>query len=150
MKRNILALLAFVSLSAFAQHVNPEKRFGATEEDSVNCVNNISNYTVNFKNKSYEVAYPYWKEVFTNYPLASVNVYYNGPTLLKQLIAKESDAQKKSDYINELISVYDQQIKYLDILQNYTKTKMSLGNILGKKAMDYIKYVPNADNNVIY
>lgn len=150
MKRNILALLVFVSLSAFAQHVNPEKRFGATEEDSINCVNNISNYTVNFKNKSYEVAYPYWKEVFTNYPLASVNVYYNGPTLLKQLIAKENDAQKKSDYINELIAVYDQQIKYLDILQNYTKTKMSLGNILGKKAMDYIKYVPNADNNVIY
>lgn len=150
MKRNILALLAFVSVSAFAQHVDPEKRFGATEEDSINCVNNISNYTVNFKNKSYEVAYPYWKEVFTNFPLASVNVYYNGPTLLKQLIATAKDEQKRNDYINELMAVYDQQLKYLDILQQFTKTKMTRGYILGKKAMDYIKYIPNADTNTAY
>ena len=138
MKRNILALLAFVSVSAFAQHVDPEKRFGATEEDSINCVNNISNYTVNFKNKSYEVAYPYWKEVFTNFPLASVNVYYNGPTLLKQLIATAKDEQKKNDYINELMAVYDQQLKYFDELQSITKTPLSKGAIIGKKAIDYM------------
>ncbi len=151
MKKSILVLLTLVSVCAFAQNnIDVNKRFGATAEDSINCINNISNYTVNIKNKSYDVAYPYWKEVFTNYPLASVNVYYHGPTLLKQLIATTTDEQKKNEYINELMSVYDQQLKYLDLLQQFTKSQLSEGNILGKKAMDYIKYVADADADSAY
>ncbi len=151
MKRSILTLFAFVSLCAFAQHgIVNDKRYGLTEEDSINCINNISNYTVNLKNKSYDIAYPYWKEVFTNYPLASVNLYYHGPTLLKNLIAKTTDEQKKNEYISELMSVYDQQIKYLDKLQGLTKSKLSMGNIIGKKVMDYIKYIPNANADSAY
>ncbi len=151
MRRSILALFALAATCAFAQPgIENDKRYGVTAEDSIRCVNAISNYTVNIKNKSYDIAYPYWKDVFTNFPVASVNTYAYGSMLLKGLIAKETDEQKKLDYVNELLAVYDQQIKYLDKLQSLTKTQLSEGNILGKKAMDYIKFVPNASEDSIY
>lgn len=151
MRKSILTLFAFAATCVFAQNgIENDNRYGVTPEDSIRCVRAISNYTINIKNKSYDIAYPYWKDVFTNFPVASVNTYAYGSTLLKGMITKETDEQKKLDYINELISVYDQQIKYLDKLQALTKTQLSEGNILGKKVMDYIKFVPNASEDSIY
>ena len=151
MRKTISALLilAAIGMGATAQD-GGIKRYGATAEDSIKCIKAISNYTVNIKNKEYNIAYPYWKEVFTNYPLASVNTYTHGATMLKDLIAKETDTQKKSDYINELMAVYDQQLKHLDDLQKFTKSKLSEGYILGKKAVDYIKFFPDASVDTIY
>ena len=91
-----------------------------------------------------------WKELFTNYPVARVDTYNNGIKLLKGLIAKETDAQKKATYIEELMAVYDQQLKYLDKLQEITKTPLSEGAIIGKKALDYMQIVPNAVPDSIY
>ena len=139
----------------YAQNgITNDNRFGVGE-DSIKCLENIFlvNQALKPKNPSYETyvqTYPLWKEIFTNYPVARVDTYNNGITLLKGLIAKETDPQKKAGYIEELMAVYDQELKYLDKLQEITKSTLSEGNILGKKAIDYMQIVPNANPDSIY
>ena len=155
MKKSILLLLTLAVACAYAQNgVTNEHRFGVGE-DSTKCLENIFlvNQAMKPKAPTYNAckeAYPMWKELFTNYPVARVDTYSNGIKMLKVLISKEPDAQQKADYINELMAVYDQQIKYVDLLQEITKTKLSAGTILGKKAMDYMQIVPDANPDSIY
>ena len=150
MKKMILALLVLVAAGTSAQNgVTNDFRFGQGE-DSVRCLEAISISSVNVKNKAFEIAYPEWKVVFTEFPVARVDTYTNGIKILTELIKAESDPQKKADYINELMSVYDQQIKYIDKLQEITKTKLSAGQIMGRKAMEYIKYHQNAPVDTVY
>lgn len=155
MKKTILLFMTLAVSCLYAQNgITNDNRFGVGE-DSIKCLENIFlvNQALKPKNPSYETyvqTYPLWKEIFTNYPVARVDTYNNGITLLKGLIAKETDPQKKADYIEELMAVYDQELKYLDKLQEITKSTLSEGNILGKKAIDYMQIVPNANPDSIY
>ena len=150
MKKLILALLVLVATSTNAQNgVTNEFRFGQGE-DSLRCLEAISISNINVKNKAYATAYPEWKFVFTNFPVARVDTYTNGIKILTELIKVESDPQKKEDYIKELMSVYDQQIKYISYLQEITKSPLSEGQILGRKAMAYIQHYKNANVDTVY
>lgn len=152
MKKSILALLftvAATSASAQINGIDNDNRFGVGE-DSINCIQQISNCKINVQNGNFSDAYTAWKELFTKYPVARVDTYSNGIKILKGLIAKEADEQKKLGYVNELMALYDQQMKYVDKLQEITKTKLSVGNMLGKKALDYIRFVPKASMDSAY
>ncbi len=156
MKKIILSLfVAFTASCAFAQNgITNDNRFGVGE-DSVNFMKNsfLVTQAVKPAKPSYEScqhAYPMWKDMFTNYPVARVDTYTNGIKLLKGLIAKEPDAAKKAAYIEELMGVYDQQIKYIDKLQEITKTPLSEGAIIGRKALDYKNFVADANPDSIY
>lgn len=155
MKKSILLLMTLAVSCIYAQNgITNDNRFGVGE-DSVKCLENIFlvNQALKPQKPSYEMcleAYPIWKELFTIYPVARVDTYTNGIKLLKGLITKESDPAKKAAYTKELMSVYDQQMKYVDKLQEITKTKLSKGGILGKKAIDYMQIVPNANPDTIY
>ena len=155
MKKSILLLLTLAVSCVYAQNgITNDHRFGVGA-DSVKCLENIFLVNQEMKSKapaynSCKEVYPLWKEVFTNYPVARVDTYTNGVKLLKVLISKEPDAQLKATYINELMAVYDQQMKYFDELQSITKTKMSIGGILGKKAIDYMQIVPDANPDSVY
>ena len=136
MKKLFFALLVLVTASAGAQNgVTNEFRFGPTAEDSIRCVNTITIVNVNLNNKDYATAYDAWKTIYTEFPVARVDTYTNGIKLLTALIGKENDPAKKEAYIQELLGIYDQQIKYIDKLQEITKTKLSAGQLLGKKAL---------------
>ena len=138
MKKLFFALIAFVAMTANAQNgVSNPYRFGQGE-DSTRCIRNISNMNTNMKTKDYQVAYDAWKVLFDEFPVARVDTYTNGIKLLNEFIKKESDPQKKEEYIDQLMAVYDQEIKYLDLLQEITKTKLSEGQILGKKVIDLL------------
>ena len=150
MKKLFLALIALVAMAANAQNgVSNPYRFGQGE-DSVRCIQSISIMNTNVKNKEYKIAYNSWKILFDEFPVARVDTYTNGIKILNEFISKESDPQKKEDYINELMSIYDQQIKYLSQLQAITKTKLSEGQILGKKVIDLIKYRKDTPVEEIY
>lgn len=146
---SLFFMLVAVSASAQINGIDNDNRFGVGE-DSIKCIEQISICNINVKNGSFNEAYTAWKELFTKYPVARVDTYSNGVKILKGLIAKEADEQKKLDYINELMALYDQQIKYTDKLQEITKTRLSAGNTLGKKAMDYIKFMPKASLDSAY
>ena len=150
MKKIIFALLVLVATSASAQNgITNDFRFGQGE-DSLRCIETITIVNVNLNNKDYATAYTAWKTIFNEFPVARVDTYTNGVKLLNELIKKESDPAKKSEYVKELMNVYDQQIKYLDKLQEITKSKLSAGNILGKKALSYIQHYNNAPVDTIY
>ena len=104
----------------------------------------------NVKNKDYKVAYDAWKVLFDEFPVARVDTYTNGIKILTDFIAKEADPAKKEEYIDMLMAVYDQQIKYLEQLQAITKTKLSEGQILGRKAIDLIKYRKDTPAEEVY
>ena len=128
MKRIIFALLVLVATGASAQNgITNDHRFGQGE-DSLRCIETITIVNVNINNKDFGTAYNSWKTIFNEFPVARVDTYTNGIKILTELIKKESDPAKKSEYINELMNVYDQQIKYIDKLQEITKSKLSAGH----------------------
>ena len=150
MKKLFFAILVLVAAGASAQNgVTNEFRFGQGE-DSVRCLQAISITNINVKNKDYKTAYPEWKTVFTEFPVARVDTYINGIRILTELIKVENDPAKKEEYIKELMLVYDNQVKYLDKLQEITKTPLSAGNILGRKALTYMQYYKDAPVDTIY
>ena len=150
MKKLFLALIAFVAMTANAQNgVSNPYRFGQGE-DSTRCIQSISIMNTNVKNKDYKVAYDAWKVLFDEFPVARVDTYTNGIKILTDFIAKEADPAKKEEYIDMLMAVYDQQIKYLEQLQAITKTKLSEGQILGRKAIDLIKYRKDTPAEEVY
>ena len=150
MKKLFLAFIAFIAIAVNAQNgVSNPYRFGQGE-DSVRCRSSISIMNTNVKNKDYKVAYDAWKVLFDEFPVARVDTYTNGVKILADLIKKEADPQKKEEYIDELMSVYDQQIKYIDLLQEITKTRLSEGQILGKKVIDLLKYRKDAPAEEVY
>ena len=150
MKKLFLAFIALVAMTANAQNgVSNPYRFGQGE-DSTRCIQNISIMNTNVKNKDYKVAFDAWKVLFDEFPVARVDTYTNGIKILTDFIAKEADPAKKEEYIDMLLAVYDQQIKYLDQLQEITKTKLSEGQILGRKAIDLLKYRKDTPVEEVY
>ena len=150
MKKLFLAFIALVAMTANAQNgVSNPYRFGQGE-DSTRCIQSISIMNTNVKNKDYKVAYDAWKVLFDEFPVARVDTYTNGIKILNDFIAKEADPAKKEEYIDMLMAVYDQQIKYLDQLQEITKTKLSEGQILGRKAIDLLKYRKDSPVEEVY
>ena len=150
MKKLFFALIALVAMTANAQNgVSNPYRFGQGE-DSTRCIQSISIMNTNVKNKDYKVAYDAWKVLFDEFPVARVDTYTNGIKILTDFIAKEADPAKKEEYIDMLMAVYDQQIKYLEQLQAITKTKLSEGQILGRKAIDLIKYRKDTPAEEVY
>ena len=150
MKKLIFALFVLVAISASAQNgVTNEFRFGQGE-DSLRCIETITIVNVNLNNKDYATAYEAWKTIFNEFPVARVDTYTNGIKLLTELIKKESDPAKKEAYIQELLGIYDQEVKYIDKLQAITKTKLSAGQLLGKKALAYMQYYKDAPVDTVY
>lgn len=150
MKKLFLAFIALVAMTVNAQNgVSNPYRFGQGE-DSTRCIQSISIMNTNVKNKDYKVAYDAWKVLFDEFPVARVDTYTNGIKILNDFIAKEADPAKKEEYIDMLMAVYDQQIKYLDQLQEITKTRLSEGQILGKKAIDLLKYRKDSPVEEVY
>lgn len=141
MKMKMVTALFVLSLSAtasFAQKgVEDGSRFGHGQ-DSLNCLKNISIYTEYVKTNNFKDAYPAWKSVFTEAPIAQVSTYTNGAKILRWLIANEKDAAKQKEYLNELMKVHDQRIQYLDQLNQLVKRGgVTKGSIIGMKAHDY-------------
>lgn len=154
MKMKMFTMLAALSLSAtavFAQKgVEDGSRFGHGE-DSLRCLQNISIYTEYVKTNNFKDAYTPWKAVFTEAPLAQVGTYTNGAKILRALIAESKDAAQQKTYLNELMTVHDQRIKYLDQLNGLVRTPTTKGSILGMKAHDMIVFSgKNLDVNSAY
>lgn len=144
-----LFILFMSATASFGQKgVDDGSKFGHGE-DSLRCLKNISIYTEYVKTNNFKDAYTPWKSVFNEAPVAQVGTYTNGAKILRWFIANEKDATKQKGYFDELMKVYDQRLKYLDVLNGYVRTPVTKGSILGIKAHDYYT-MGNPDNNVAY
>ena len=149
MKRNLMmiSLMALIASAAFAQKgVEDGSRFGHGQ-DSINALNNISIYSEYVKTNNFEEAYGPWKKVFEEAPVAQVATYTKGTAILKNLISKTKEYEPRKAYADELMAVYDQEIKYLPQLDLLVKTQLKDYRVLGQKAHDYLTYYPKMDAN---
>lgn len=92
--------------------------------------NNYTLYHDAYKQKKYKSAYPSWTLVYKKYPKCTKNIYVHGANILGNLIEKTNDPTKKNQYIDTLMQVYDNRIKYFN----------EEGYVLGRKGVDLLKY----------
>jgi len=130
MKRTtVIILFIALSTSIFGQSEKKVSKYG---DDSIACVTNISVYVEFVKTGMYEYAHDAWRFVFNNCPASSKNMYTHGVKIMKDLIKKEKDKEKKSNYIDTLMMVYDQRIEYFG----------QEAYVLGRKGLDFMRYRP--------
>ena len=124
--KNLFFIFCIITSNCFAQG----GKYGATPEDSVHCVQNLSLYSEFYKQKNYQDAIAPWRWLIDNCPKASKKMYADGVILMEYEIKKTKDAVKKGKFIDTLMMVYDQRIKSWG----------EEGLVLGKKGVDMLKY----------
>lgn len=148
MKRTIFAILfslifaGIPSSFTFGQDDNAAAggdsgRYGS---DSLTCIMNISLYreffkqwkASDYKNETIHDLIPPWRWLFLNCPKGTQNVYIDGVKIVSYLIETTNDPALKNKYIDTLMMVYDQRIKYFG----------KEGYVLGRKGADLLNYRP--------
>lgn len=120
--------LALLFAGLFANAQTKESKYGV---DSVKTITNASLYGEMVKQKNYEDALPGWRYVFNNAPAFQKKTYSNGVKIMRGMYRKTKDVK----YIDTLMMVYDQRIKYYGKSKKYPE-----GYILGRKGADLFKY----------
>ncbi|NTW23264.1 MAG: hypothetical protein HGA37_01080 [Lentimicrobium sp.] len=140
----ILLVISLLPLSNLFAQSNEDVEVKSTTKgpkygsDSVTCVMHLSLYREFFKQKNYKDAYPHWKWVFLNCPLASQNTYIDGGKMVTARIDEAKDAAKKELLIDTLMMVYDQRITYFN----------REGYVLGRKGVDLFTYRPDKTEQI--
>jgi tetratricopeptide (TPR) repeat protein len=129
MKKTVWIFALFLMVStAFSQG-----KYGATEEDSIKCVTNISLYQEHFKQDNYKDAKKGWINVFNGCPQAQKSTYINGVKMYREYIEQAKDPVVKQQLIDTLYMIYDRRIEYF-------KQKAF---VLGRKGMDMAEFSPD-------
>ena len=68
-----------------------------------------------YSSQNWNEMYENWKWLTTNAPIASVSLYARGAVMLGELIKAETDAAKKKQYLDEMMSLFDTRLKYSSI-----------------------------------
>ncbi len=113
---------------------------GKWGKDSATCVMNLSLYrefykqwrASGYKNNSVKDAIGPWRWVFNNCPQASQNTYIDGVNMMEYFMKKAKTEDAKSKYLDTMMMIYDQRIKYFG----------REGYVLGRKGSDLFKYAP--------
>jgi tetratricopeptide (TPR) repeat protein len=113
-----------------------EEKYGA---DSADCMRMISMFQEYAKQQNYADAYTSWTVLFKEYPKSSQNIYSNGVSIVKFKMSKAADRKEQELWIDTLMMVYDQRIKY------FAATSKNYGEayLLGRKGVDLLKYRKN-------
>ena len=96
----VVAILAVLSVSA-------QGKYGADEQK---CKENLSMFREYYKQKNYDDAYNPWRWAYVNCPKSSGNIFKNAPKILKAKM--KADKANKSAYMDTLMMVFDDRIKY--------------------------------------
>lgn len=139
----IFAIAMIAGASAQKAGYDPVKAPFGRGEDSVKCLENLSLMQTSMKAKDFKGALPSWNWVYENCPAASKNTFIYGPQLFMGLFEAEADAAKKQEYINKVMEIYDNRIKYFPDEAKAT--------ILARKTYAYIEMMgEKADQKVVY
>ena len=138
----LLSLYFFSNVSVVARNVEnnayypwhwgilDDPRYG---KDSAECVRNWSVYDEFVKHGALDLAYKPWKYVFENCPLITQNIYVHGANIIKYQYDNETDPEKKAQWVDLLMRVFDQRIQYFG----------NEGFVLGRKATTLYQLQPD-------
>lgn len=115
---------------------------GKYGKDSAQCVMNLSLYrefykqwkASDYKSSAIHDAIGPWRWVFFNCPEASQNTYLDGLTMHEFFLKNEKSEAQKVKYLDTMMLIYDQRIKYFG----------REGYNLGRKGSDLSKYSPES------
>jgi tetratricopeptide (TPR) repeat protein len=130
--KNSIAVIIVVlmSLTLHAQKgVEDGSKYGHGE-DSINCLKNLALYRDRVKTSNYEEAIGFWRVVYKECPQSSQYIYIDGAKMYNDMIMAEKDPGRKEALIDTLMMIYDQRMEFFD----------QKGNILGRKAVDLLRY----------
>ncbi len=133
MKKLLVAILLLASGSLAFGQKNCPFQYGATEEDSLKCLEQITNFNTFYKAKSYVDAYEAWQYIVNNCPCSWNGIYTNAQTMFDNLIKAETDSVKREHYIDTLLWVYE-------VRSNYFPDKFTRGSGLGYMAYNTMRY----------
>ena len=133
MKKALLTLVAaLIAMTAIAQNPCPFK-YGATEEDSLKCAEQVTLFRTFYNQKEYEKAYEPFQYVVNTCPCAWSGTFYYGKTMVEKMVKAEQDSLRKERLIDTLIWM---QTAY----STYHPNNYSVGKGLGWKAYYTVKY----------
>ncbi len=154
LKKALFGLIAFVIMigSAYASGSSHKtgnllkkemfipQEYGKYGKDSAQCIMKLSLYrefykqwkSSGYKSPSVYDAIGHWRWVFNNCPEASQNAYIDGANMVEYFMKKAGSEEAKAKYVDTLMMIYDQRIKYFG----------REGYVLGRKASDLLKYMP--------
>lgn len=138
MKSIWISVLGFaLATASFAETgVKTGTKYG-TGDDSTRCLGNLMTFQNMAKQKKYDAMHDSWTILFNECPASSQRIYTDGAFLLKwEIDNAKTDAEKKQLF-NTLMELYDKRIKYFGSVKKYPTYY-----ILGRKAIDYVKYSP--------
>jgi tetratricopeptide (TPR) repeat protein len=127
----LIIVTTFSVISIKAQ--NNSANAGKYGKDSSLCIKNLSLYLSQYKQNNFLDAYSPWQWVFCNCPESSINIMNHGCNIINFKLKNTKDENIRRKLLDSLFIVYNTSM----IL--FPKEK---GVILGRKANDYIKYVP--------
>ncbi|HPJ51873.1 MAG: hypothetical protein KDB77_00915 [Flavobacteriales bacterium] len=132
-KQFITRAALLVALVSITNAASAQGKYGATPEDSVQCVQCLSLYQEFMKQKAYTDALPHLRCATTVCPASSKKMYLDLAKVRKYQLAKEKDAATQSLLADSLYQAYDMRIA-------------SFGQrtyVLGRKGVDMLKYTPD-------
>lgn len=94
-----------VGLTASAQ-----SKYGATPDDSIACISNVSLYQEFYKQKSYGDCYEPWRQIILHCPRFSKSIYQRGEKIMDAMIKSAATDEEREAYIQELMAMYDTRI----------------------------------------
>ncbi|HER08136.1 MAG TPA: hypothetical protein ENO20_04430 [Bacteroides sp.] len=99
-------------------------------QDSINCIKNLSLYREFYKHNNYKDAIKPWRKVFSECPASSERMYVEGVNMYRNFIESAPNDVQVKGLIDTLMLIYDRRAEYFD----------GKGNILGRKAIDLLRY----------
>ena len=124
----------------------------STYAQDCNANSSISHEAVRAGN--FKDAYAPCMEVLKDCPTLKFYTYTDAKKILRAFMTELKDRNNADyqKYFNELMGVYDLQIKYLPDLNMKLKASQQVAatELTGDKAVDYLQFAPNADLNQAY
>lgn len=145
--KKILTLGLFLSAISFiyAETISPTTKASLTNTDvcpryingdSLQTTPTYSIYREFFKKELYSEAYPFWKKMYDIAPGFRKQTFIDGTTMYTRFIQDtEADAVLRQNYVDTLFMIYNKQI------QCHGEDEY----VLGRKAIDLLKYGKNSD-----
>ena len=122
--------------SLFAQQASRiylDPKYGSDSLSRIECAANLSTMSEFMKIDLYDYALPSWRKVFNDCPGSSKNIYLYGVRIYRTKLEKEKNPEILKSIIDTLMLIYDRRI------ENFGQE----GLVLGRKAIDLLKYRPD-------
>ena len=134
--RKLLGVAIMMAAMCMTGFTAKAQKWGATPEDSANCVLNYSLYYEFYKQKDYVDAYTPWKEMLQYCPARHKNNYIHGANIIKGKLAAATTKAEQDTLIAELMNLYDMRIQYFGEAAKVTALKAyDLSQLRGEAAL---------------